>query len=227
MRLRSVMRRASRSVRWAAGAQRSWRSRKSSYARLRGQSPGSRSSGRSGSMNGKRRQAWTSAVWAANVEAVAARAQADEVLDELRVVVAQDREVPGLVDHLRRPAERAELRPEREQLRGLLDRDQRLAVHVRRDPQPAAQRAEPRPGQLRRQPVAELPPRLGHPQHEQQPAPVPAHRPAEPVDPPRTVAQQLRRARRQPHPRAPAHALALQPVLARGAHHRLPRRRRA
>ena len=73
--------------------------------------------------------------------------------------------------------------------------------------------------------MAQLAPLLRHPQHDQQPAPVPAHRPAEPVDPPRAVAQQGRRGVRQPHLRPSPYPLTLQPPLARAAHDRLPRGR--
>ena len=170
----------------------------------RGQSRGSRSSGRSGSMNGNRRHACTIAICVANVASGAARPRLREVLDERLVVLAQRGQVPRLVEHLLRLAQRAQLGPEGQQLRRLLGLDQRLAIHVRRDPQPVPERAEPRPRELRRQLMAQLAPLLGHPQHQQQPAPVPAHRPAEPVDPPRAVAQQRGRGRRQPHPRPPA-----------------------
>ena len=52
--------------------------------------------------------------------AVVLRLQPREVLDELIVVLAQGRQVPGLVDHPRGLAQRAQLGPEGQQLRGLL-----------------------------------------------------------------------------------------------------------
>ena len=58
---------------------------------------------------------------------------------------------------------------------------------------------------------------------QQQPAPVPAHGLPEAVDPARAVAQQRRRARRQPHPRAAADPLAVQPAVAGAAHDGLAR----
>ena len=172
--------------------------------------------GRSGSMNGKRRHACTIAVWVANVASARARPRRREVLDERLVVLAQRGQVPRLVDHLLRSRRaRPARRGSDSSCAGSSALHERLAVDVRRDPQPVAERAEPRPRELRRQLVAQLAPLLGHPQHEQQPAPVPAHRPAEPVDPPRAVAQQRGRGRRQPHPRPPPDPLALQPPLAR------------
>ena len=70
-------------------------------------------------MNGKRRQACTIAVWAANVSAAPRGRAGREVVDELLVVLAQRGQVPGLVDHPRGLPERAELGPEGQQLRRL------------------------------------------------------------------------------------------------------------
>ena len=180
--------------------------------------------GRSGSMNGNRRHACTSAICVANVASALRGRALREILDERLVALAQRGQVPRLLDHLPRLTQCAQLRPEGQHLRRLLGVHERLAIDMRRDPQPVPERAEPRPRELRRQLMPQLPPLLGHPQHQQQPAPVPAHRPAEPVDPPRPVAQQPGRGRRQPHPRPPAHPLALEPPLARRPHHGLPRR---
>ena len=226
MRLRAVMARASRSAPGrpapsARGGRGTARTRAGAASRR-----GSRSSGRSGSMNGKRRQACTSAVCAANAAAPPRGRSPHEVGDELLVVLAQAGQVPRLVDHPL-PCRRAPPSSARKESScagsSALTRASRSTCGVIH--RPAAERAEARPRELRRQPVAQLAARLGHPQDEQQPAPVPAHRPAEAVDPPRAVAQQLGRGRREPHPRAPPDPLALQPALARAAHDRLARRR--
>ena len=130
----------------ACGAQRSWRSRNSSYALRRGQSRGSRSSGRSGSMNGNRRHACTIAICVANVASGRARPRLREVLDERLVVLAQRRQVPRLVDHLAasRPARPA--RPGRTAAAPAPRRViERLAIDVRRDPQPVAERCRTPP----------------------------------------------------------------------------------
>jgi hypothetical protein len=115
-----------------------------------------------------------------------ARAHAAEARDEAAVGLCQRVEVPGLRDDPGRLTERAELGAEADDLRRRpVPRDVGqllLALRVRRDPQTAAERAEPRPREAGAHLVAHLAALLGHAQDDKQPAPVPVPRLAEGVD---------------------------------------------
>ena len=173
---------------------------------------GSMVSGRSGSRKGNLRHSCTSSVWARNIASGVFGPQPAELRDEPAVGRGDAVEVPRVRDHARGIADRAQLGAEREQLGdGSVARhvaQPLLALDVRRDPQPAAERAEALPREPRAHPMADLATLLGHAQHDQQPAPLPLPRVAEAVDPlgaRRSASPPCRRLSR--HARSPAVAL--------------------
>src|SRR3954451_1856288 len=113
----------------------------------------------------------------------AGRAHPAEARGEHAVGVGDRVEVPRRGDDARRVAERAERAVEADELgAGAVAADSgelALALGVRRDPQPAAERPEAGPRQPRAHLVADLAALLGHAQDDEQPAMVPRPRLAE------------------------------------------------
>src|SRR2546423_14065386 len=94
---------------------------------------------------------------------------------------------------------------------------------MRGEPDPPAERSQPRPGQARAQLVTDRAPLLRYPENDDEPASVPSPRLTERVDALGPASQQLGRALPQRHPSATSVTFGGQPALAGTARQGLSR----